>query len=171
MSPPKNPASEALDPEVVERICKVFLIMSSPVDGDKLAAMRALDTALKKNDVDYHVLVARMKKPWLSDADKELFQTKLREAKEAGRLEGRRHAEIERSDDFNSTDGSDDWRVVARYVDRERQRLPARNRDERTFDFINSMAALAMSSYPTALSPARERWLLDLFGKLGGKIT
>jgi hypothetical protein len=48
--------------------------------------------------------------------------------------------------------------------------LPLRNRDERTFDFIDSMVALAASPH-TNLSAPRANWLFDLFGKLGGKIT
>jgi hypothetical protein len=167
MSPPKNPANEALDPAVLERLCKVFLILSSPNDGDKLAAMHALDRALGANGVDYHVLVARMKKSWLSDSDKALFQTRLKEAEEAGR----RKVDVSRAGaDFSSTGGSTDWRAVARYVDRERHRLPARNRDQRNFEFIDNIAALAASPF-TSLSSPRANWLFDLFGKLGGKIT
>ncbi len=41
-APKKNPANEPLDSDVVEKLGKVFLMMSSPNDGDKLAALHAL---------------------------------------------------------------------------------------------------------------------------------
>jgi hypothetical protein len=171
-APKKNPANEPLDVEVLDRITKVFLLMSSSSDGEKLAAMHALNRVLESNGVDHHTLVARMAKPWLSDSAKEQFKNELANARIAGRVEGAREAEAKRGieDDFNSTDGSSDWRAVARFVSRERHRLPARNRDPRTFDFIDSMFALTGSPH-TNLSPGRANWLYDLFGKLGGKIT
>jgi hypothetical protein len=171
-APKKNPANEALDQDLAERLGKMFLMLSSPNDGDKLAAVNALNRALEKNGVDHHTLVARMAKPWLSDSNKEQFKGEIANARALGRIEGQREAEAKRGleSDFHNTDGSSDWRAVARFVSRERQRLPLRNRDPRTFDFIDSMEALSMSPH-TSLSPGRANWLFDLFGKLGGKIT
>jgi hypothetical protein len=169
---PKNPSSAPLDPDVVERLGKVFLLMASSSDGEKLAAMHALNRALEANGVDHHTLVARMAKPWLSDGGKEQFRAEIANARAIGHAEGMREAEAKRglADDFSNTDGSSDWRAVARFVSRERHRLPLRNRDPRTFEFIDSMAALTASPH-TNLSPGRANWLYDLFGKLGGKIT
>lgn len=79
-APPKNPANEALDSDVVEKLGKVFLMISSPNDGDKLAAVHALNRALEKNGVDYHTLVARMAKPWLSNSAKEQFRSEIASA-------------------------------------------------------------------------------------------
>ena len=171
-APKPNPANAPLDPDVVEKLGKMFLMMSSSNDGDKLAAINALNRALERNDVDYHTLVARMTKPWLSSDAKEQFKGEIANARAIGRAEGLREAEAKRGieDGFSNTDGSSDWRVVARFVSRERHRLPSRNRDVRTFDFIDSMEALSMSPH-TSLSPGRANWLFDLFGKLGGKVT
>ena len=171
-APKQNPASAPLESNVVERITKVFLLMSSSNDGEKLAAVHALNRALEANGVDHHVLVARMAKPWLSDGSKEQFRAEIANARAIGRAEGLREAEAKRGieDDFNSTDGSSDWRAVARFVSRERHRLPARNRDARNFEFIDNIMALTASPH-TALSSPRATWLYDLFGKLGGKIT
>jgi hypothetical protein len=171
-APKQNPANEPLDAEVLERITKVFLLMSSSNEGEKLAAVHALNRALEANGVDHHVLVARMAKPWLSDGAKEQFKSELANARVAGRAEGAREAEAKRglADDFSNTDGSSDWRAVARFVSRERQRLPLRNRDPRTFEFIDSIVALTASPH-TNLSTPRANWLFDLFGKLGGRIT
>jgi hypothetical protein len=168
----KNPANEALDPDVVERLGKMFLMLSSSNDGDKLAAINALNRTLEKAGVDHHTLVARMAKPWLSDSSKEQFRGEIANARAIGKAEGLREAESKRGieSDFHSTDGSSVWREVARFVSRERHRLPLRNRDARNFEFIDSMEALSMSPH-TSLSPGRANWLFDLFGKLGGKIT
>jgi hypothetical protein len=163
-APKPNPANESLDPDVIERLAKVFLIMSSSNDGDKLAAMHALDRALAKNGVDYHTLVARMARPWLSDSNKEQFRNEIANARAAGR------AERSLGDDFSNTDGSCDWRAVASFVSRERHRLPSRNRASRTSEFIDNMIALAASPH-TSLSPPQANWLYGLFGKLGGKVT
>lgn len=171
-APERNPANEPLDPDVAERLGKMFLMLSSPNDGDKLAAMHALDRALEKNGVDYHTLVKRMVKPWLSDSSKEQFRSEIANAKAIGRAEGLREAESKRGveSDFHSTDESTDWREIARFVSRERGRLPLRNRDARTFEFIDNILALTTSPF-TNLSPGRANWLYDLFGKLGGRIT
>jgi hypothetical protein len=171
-APKKNPANEPLDPEVAEKLGKMFLMLSSSNDGDKLAAINALNRALEKSGVDHHALVARMTKPWLSDSSKDLFKAEIANARVIGRAEGLREAEAKRGldDGFASTDGSSDWRAVARFVSRERHRLPLRNRDPRTFEFIDNIMALTGSPH-TNLSPGRANWLYDLFGKLGGKIT
>lgn len=165
-APPKNPAHERLDSDVVEKICKVFLIMSSPNDGDKLAAMHALDHALEKNGVDYHVLVARMAKPWLSDSNKEQFRNEIANARAAGRAEGAIEVEARHYgvDDFRNADGSADWRAIALYVQREKHRLL-----ERHHEFIDDMAArIPFNREPT---PKQSAYLQSLFLKLGGRIA
>jgi hypothetical protein len=162
--PKPNPACEPLDPDVVERLAKVFLIMSSPNDGDKLAAMHALDRTLEKNGVDYHVLVARMAKPWLSDSNKKQFKAEIANARAAGRVEGIREIEARQYgvDDFRNADGSSDWRAIALFVQRERHRLAQKNHD-----FINDMAArVPFNREPT---PKQSAWLQSLFLRLGGR--
>jgi hypothetical protein len=167
MAPPRNPANEALSADVLERLCKVFLILSSPNDGDKLAAMHALDRALEANGVDYHVLVARMKKSWLSDSDKALFQIKLKEAEEVGR----RKVDISRvSSDFSSTDGSDDWRQIALYIDAEKNRLPPRDYNDWARGFIDDMATRARHDLSYRASPKQFVQLRKFFVRLGGRM-
>jgi hypothetical protein len=85
---PKNPANEALDPDIVERLGKMFVMLSSPNDRDKLAALHALDRALEKNGIDYHALVARMKAPRLSDSAKEQFRAEIANARALGASRG-----------------------------------------------------------------------------------
>jgi hypothetical protein len=163
---PKNPANEPVHPDVVEKLGKIFLVMSSPNNGDKLAAIHALDRALTTNGVDYHVLVARMKKPWLSDSAKEQFKSELANARAAGRAETLREVEAKQYgvDDFRSADGSPDWRAIALYIQREKLRLP-----DRQHKFIDDMAAHV--PFNRELSPKQLQYLQSLFLKLGGKIT
>jgi hypothetical protein len=162
---PKNPANEPLDSDVVEKLCKIFLVMSSPNSGDKLAAIHALDRALATNGVDYHVLVARMRKPWLSDGAKEQFKREIANARAVGRAEGVREVEAKQYgiDDFRNADGSPDWRAIALYVQREKLRLP-----DRQHKFVDDMAAdVPFNRVP---SPKQLQYLQSLLLKLGGKI-
>jgi hypothetical protein len=163
---PRNPANEALDPDVVEKLCKIFLVMSSPNDGDKVVAIKAFNSALERNGVDYHVLVARMKKPWLSDSANEQFKSELANARAAGRAETLREVEARQYgiDDFRNADGSSDWRAIALYVQREKLRLA-----DRHHEFIDDMAARV--PFNRELSPKQLQYLQSLFLKLGGKIT
>jgi hypothetical protein len=170
--PKPNLANARLDPDVVNRITKVFSLTASSNDGEGLAAVRMLYRVLQANGIDQHVLIARMKNSWLSDEHKEVFTKKVDEARIAGRAEGAREVEAKRGHEvgFSNTDQSTDWRAVARYVSRERHRLPWRNQDAKTFEFINGMVALAQSP-STSLSQGRANWLFDLLAKLGGRVT
>jgi hypothetical protein len=172
-APRKNPANEPLDVEVVEKLGKVFLMLSSPNDGDKLAAVHALDRALEKNGVDYHTLVARMAKPWLSDSSKEQFRGEIANAKAIGRAEGLRETEARRGleDGFVNTDGSDDWRRLALYIDREKHRLSPRDQTDWCREFISDMATRARLLPDYEPSPRQLVQLHRFFAKLGGKIT
>jgi hypothetical protein len=167
----------------LERIYVLIAKLADSNENTRSIAVGKPASALSDAGVDFHAVVecakeslARIatgeeRKSWLSDSDKKLFQATIAEAKEAGKREALLLNSARRLDEFQRTDGQTDWREIVRYVDRERHRLPARNQDPKTFDFINNIAALAESSYPIKLSEPRERWLLDLFGKLGGKIT
>jgi hypothetical protein len=165
-APKPNPANAPLDPDVVEKLSKMFLILSSPNDGDKLAAINALNRALEKNDVDYHTLVARMAKPWLSTGAKEEFRDAIANASAIGKAEGLREAEAKQFGigDFRNADGSSDWRAVSLYVQREKHRLLQRHHE-----FIDDMAArIPFAREPT---PKQSAYLHSLFLKLGGRIT
>ena len=169
----KNPANEALDQDVIERLNKMFLILSSPNDGDKLAAIHALNRALEKNGVDYHVLTARMAKPWLSDSAKAQFQAELANREAIGRASALKEIESRRSAEeiFSSTDGSDDWRKLALYIDREKHRLPPREQTDWSRTFIADMALRARLDPTYEVKPKQLVQLHRFFARLGGKIT
>jgi hypothetical protein len=170
---PRNPANEALEPDVVEKLCKVFSLISSSNDGEKLAAVHALNRALEANSIDYHVLTARMAKPWLSDSAKEQFRSEVTNAHASGRAEALREIETRRGaeDVFVNTDGSDDWRKVAIYIDREKHRLPARDQTDWTREFIDDMATRARLDPNYEATPKQLVQLRKFFMRLGGKIT
>jgi hypothetical protein len=170
---PRNPASASLDPDVVEKLGKVFLLMGSSSDGEKLAAMHALNRALEANGVDHHTLVARMAKPWLSDGSKEQFRAEIANARAIGHAEGLREAEVRRglADDFSNTDGSSDWRQLALYIDREKQRLSSRDQTDWCREFISDMATRARLLRDYQPTPRQLVQLHRFFVKLGGKIT
>jgi hypothetical protein len=172
-APKRNPANEPLDPDVVERLGKMFLMMSSSNDGDKLAAVNAFNRTLEKAGVDHHTLVARMAKPWLSDSSKEQFRGAIANARALGRSEGLREAETKRGieDGFANTDGSDDWRQLALYIDREKHRLPSRDQTDWCREFISDMATRARLLSDYQPSPRQLVQLHRFFVRLGGKIT
>ena len=164
---PKHPARANLDSDLLAKLDKVFALMSSDNPNEAGVAALMFFKAASAKGVNLQTLRDRMAKSWMSDEDAARFRDTIAKAKETGRHE----ALMFRSDDFSNTDGSADWREIAKYVDRERRRLPARYQDDWWRDFINDMAARAMSSYPVRLSEKQERKLLEAFGKLGGRIT
>jgi hypothetical protein len=172
-APKRNPANEPLDPDVVEKLGKMFLLITSPSDGEALTALRMFNRALEANGVDYHTLVARMAKPWLSDGSKEQFRGEIANARALGRSEGMREAEAKRGveDGFVNADGSDDWRQLALYIDREKHRLSSRDQTDWCREFISDMATTARLVSDYQPSPRQLVQLHRFFVKLGGKIT
>jgi hypothetical protein len=165
-APKQNPASAPLDPDVVEKLGKMFLMLSSSNDGDKLAAITVFNRVLEKSGIDYHVLVARLTKPWLSTDAKEQFKSEIANARAIGRAEGLREAEAKQFgvDTFRNADGSSDWRAIALYVQREKHRLLQRHHE-----FCDDMAArIPFGREPT---PKQSAYLQSLYLKLGGRIA
>jgi hypothetical protein len=165
-NPKPNPANTRLDPDVVEKVAKVFSLVESASDGEALAAVRTLNRVLKANDVDSHVLVARMKNSWVSDEHKAQFAAKVEQARAGGLAEGRMEAQAEMYgvDGLRNDDGSFKWQAVALYLQREKSRLPTRNHE-----FVDSMAAKAPWGDRDPTEPQLQ-YLQSLFLQLGGKI-
>jgi hypothetical protein len=167
----------------LERVYVLIAKLADSNDNTRSIAAGKLASALSDVGVDFHAVVecareslfriaiGEERKSWLSDKDKALFRAQLAEAKEAGKREAMLLGSANRSDDFQRTDGRTDWREIARYVDRERHRLTGRYADDWWNELITNIATLAMSSYPITLSEKRERKLLEVFARLGGKIT
>lgn len=173
MADSPGPGQHRLTPETLDKLTRLFLLMTSEHDGEKLAALSAFGRALKTNNVDYHMLVARMAKGWLDADAKKLFQGEIANALALGRAEGQREAESKRGieSDFSNIDGSDNWRKQALYIDREKQRLPLRDRTDWCLNFIDDMATRARLLADYEPSPRQLVQLRKFFVRLGGKIT
>jgi hypothetical protein len=152
-----------LSPDLIGRLAKIIAMLSSPNDGDLIAAGRALQRHLTANGADIYALVDLLK----ASEDRNRFGQEIANAAYAeGLKDGEARA---RPNDFHSVDESA-WREIALYVQREQHRLPSRTL-QKSAEFISDMAARAESQFSRDLSPKQHEWLRDLFHKLGGKIT
>lgn len=162
--------SAALSPDLIDRLTKIIVMFSSSSDGDLVAAGRALQRTLASADADIHALAAHLRTSGgLSDEDKKQIKAEIANAYAAGVRDG--EARANGVDDLRNTDGSIDWRQVAIYVAREKDRLPARVQGEKTFEFVADMALRAKSPFSREPTQRQHEWLHDLFFRLGGKIT
>jgi hypothetical protein len=154
-----------LSPETIGRLAKIIAMLSSPNDGDLIAAGRALQRNLSANGADIYALVDLLK----ASEDRNRFGQEIANAAYAEGLrdgEARAHG----SDGFHGVDESAEWRQVALYVQREQHRLPARTL-QKSEEFIANMAARAKSPYSREPTQRMHEWMHDLFFKLGGKVT
>jgi hypothetical protein len=166
--------SASLPPDLVDRLVKIILMFSSPNDGDLINAGRALQRQLASAHTDIHAVAAHLKASGgLSAEDKQQIRAAIADARAAGYADGVRHGEARAHgvEDFRNADGTVDWRQVARFVQREKGRLPPRAQNPKTFEFIDDMAMRAGSPFSREPTQKQHEWLHDLFFKLGGKLT
>ena len=104
----------------------------------------------------------------LATRDKQQIKTEIANAYAEGVRAG--EARAHGAADLRNTDGTIDWRQVAAYVAREKDRLPARTR-EKSGEFIADMATRAESQLSREPTQRQHEWLHDLFFRLGGKIA
>jgi hypothetical protein len=162
--------SAALSPDLVDRLVKIIVMLSSPNDGDIVVAGRALQRQLASAHTDIHALAAHLKAGGgLSDDDKQQIKAEIANAYAAGVRDG--EARAHGVDDLRNTDGSVDWRQVALFVERDKHRLPARAQNDKTFEFVADMAMRAKSPFSREPTQKQHEWLHDLYFKLGGTIA
>jgi hypothetical protein len=157
--------SATLPPDLIDRLTKIMVMLSSPNDGDLVAAGRALQRQLASAHTDIYALVERLR----AGEDRNQFTAEVANAAYAQGLrdgEARAHG----SDGFHNVDESAEWREVALYVAREKHRLPSRTL-QKSAEFIADMAIRAKSPMSREPTQRQHEWLHDLFFKLGGKIT
>jgi hypothetical protein len=130
----------ALSPELIDRLTKIIVMLSSPNEGDLVAAGRALQRQLASAHTDIYALVERLR----AGEDKNQFATEANAAYAQGLRDG--EARAYGSDGFHSVDESAEWREVALYVAREKNRLPSRTL-QKSAEFIADMATRAKSPY------------------------
>ena len=165
--------SATLSPDLVDRVVKIIVMLSSPNEGDLVAAGRALQRTLASTGADIHALAAYLKGGrGLSEEDKQQIRAQIADEIANAYAEGVRDGEARAHGpgDFHNVDGSIDWRDVALFVEREQRRLPPRTLQKST-DFVADMATRARSPHSREPTQRQHEWLHDLFFKLGGKIT
>ena len=153
----------------VGRLAACFRMLLSTNEGERNAgAAGAQRMLLNAKGIDLHEVAARLEKPsGLNEDQKKQIRAAIEEARKDGYAEGVRAAEKRVSFNtagFSSTDGSDEWKAVALYVQREKQRLPAQHHQ-----FVDDMASRTVWNHDP--SPRQHKYLHSLFLKLGGKIT
>jgi hypothetical protein len=157
--------SAALSPELIGRLAKMIAMLSSPSDGDLIAAGRAIQRQLTASGADIYAIIDLLK----ASEDRNRFGQEIANAAYA---EGLRDGEAQAhgSDGFHSVDESAEWREVALYVAREKHRLPPRTL-QKSAEFIADMALRAKSPHSREPTQRQHEWMHDLFFKLGGKVT
>jgi len=151
------------------KLGKPIRLLASDSQGEALAALCAIARLLESYSCSFHTLADHVENAngsGLSDADKQRIRSEIENARAIGYAEGVRAAENKQhgTGAFRNTDGTLEWTEVARYVQREKDRLPSKHQE-----FINDMASRTV--YGREPTPKQHQYLHSLFFKLGGKIT
>ena len=158
----------ALPHELAAKLGKPIRLLASDSRGEAFAALCASARLLQAYNQSFHTLADHVESGGggLSEADKQKISAAIESARIEGYAEGVRAAESKQhgTGAFRNTNGALEWTEVARYCQREKQRLPAKHHK-----FIDDMAARTV--YGREPTPNQHRYLHFLFFKLGGKIT
>jgi hypothetical protein len=164
------PNSDPLAP-ILHRLASCIRLLLSASDGERTAAMLGVQRTLRAigedKSVDIHAPANRIENGGgLTDIDKQKIRSEIENARAIGYAEGVKAAESKQhgTGAFRNTDGKLEWTEVALFLQREKHRLPEKNRE-----FIDDMAARTV--YGREPTPKQHQYLHSLFLKLGGKIT
>jgi hypothetical protein len=152
----------ANDPIIAKRIADLVRRLSSPSDGEIIAAAHALQRTLEANGLDIHAVADPLEAPNGKHIPEEEMQRLWDAAYARGvqDTENRQHG----VDDFIGTDGKPTWEAVALFLQRNKNRL-----NPRVHEFVDKMAAQTVwGEEPTE---RQHKFLHSLFFQLGGKIT
>src|SRR5215831_18631292 len=141
------------------RIAAVVRLFASNSDGDKIAAVYALERVLMGAGTDFNGLAHGIENLGKSTVVPDEIKKKIWDAA-VQYTENRLHG----ADEFRSTDGKPDWQSVALYCQRSKHRL-----DPKHHDFIDKVAAQTV--YGREPTEKMHKYLKSLFYQLGGKIT
>jgi len=142
-----------------ERIAAVVRLFSSNKDGDKLAAVYALERVLMGAGTDFNGLAHGIENLGKSTVVPDEIKKKIWDAA-VQYTENRLHG----ADEFRSTDGKPTWQSVALYCQRSKHRL-----DPKHHDFIDKVAAQTV--YGREPTEKMHKYLFSLFLRLGGRIA
>ena len=159
----------ALPRELAAKLGKPIRLLASNSQGEAFAALCAIARLLEAYGQGFHELAEHVENATgggLSEDDKKKIRSEIENARAIGYEEGVRAAESKQhgTGAFRNTDGTLDWKEVALYCQRQKQRLP-----DKHHEFIDDMAARTV--YGREPTPKQHQYLHSLFFKLGGKIT
>ena len=142
---------------IAGKLAKYIRLLSSDKPGEVVAAAEAIMRVLRSAGADIHALADMIENPRLSEAEMKMLY-------ESGFEDGL-HAAAEKHHngrDFVNVDGLPSWHEIARYCQRNNDRL---NDWERSF--IDSITSQTVWREP---KPKQEKCLRSIFFKLGGRI-
>jgi hypothetical protein len=149
-----------------EKIAYTLRLMNSSTEpGEIAAAVHALKRLLEALRTDLDGLARGFEKI-LSGGGKAITQIEMQKAIDNAYAAGLQDAENKAhgADDFRNADGTPSWEAIALFLQRNKQRLPARNHE-----FVDKMAAQTV--WGKEPSPPHHKYLKSLFYQLGGKLT
>jgi hypothetical protein len=134
----------------IEKIQKLIRMLSSPNDGEVVAAARAILRTLEAEGADIHELAARVEGRGLSQAEmKRIYDEAFRRGKDAATVEA----------DFHNTEGPS-FHEMALAIQREANgRLTPKEED-----FVNDMVRWCARREP---SEKQGKWLHAIYCRIG----
>jgi hypothetical protein len=141
-----------------EKIAAVVRLFGSNSDGDRLAAVYALERLLVGAGTDFNGLACGIENLGRSTVVPDEIKKKIWDAA-VQHTENRLHG----ADDFASTDGKPTWQSVALYCQRNKHRLRPQ-----THEFVDKMASQTV--YGREPTQNQHKYLFALFLQLGGRI-
>jgi hypothetical protein len=143
------------------RLGDIIRRLTSDSDGERIAAVEALDRVLGSAGSDFHSVADHLEANGggISEAD-------MRKLYDAGYAKGVQDTEnkYHGAENFRSADGKPSWEGVALFLQRNKDRL-----DPRHHEFVDDMAARTV--WEREPTERQHKYLHSLFYKLGGKIT
>jgi hypothetical protein len=140
---------------VVNKLASFIRLLSSDKEGEVVAAARAIMRTLQGANLDIHALAERV--GGISEADMKCLYDAGYDAGVTA-TQNKQHG----PGDFCNIDGTPSWHEIARFCQREADRLREKERE-----FVNDMAARTVWHEPTE---RQEKWLRSIFLRLGGRI-
>jgi hypothetical protein len=148
-----------------ERVGQLIRMLGSDREGERHAALGALNRTLKSAGLDFHV-IANAIEPLNDQLD---FHAEMTRIYDAGLAASVSNTEKTSSLDFNTfrdIDGKVTWQTMALYCQENRDQLRQDNHKE----FVADMAAKTSNdNFGRGLTSKQMSYLQSLYFKLGGK--
>src|SRR5262249_23544707 len=159
----------ALPRELAAKLSKPIRLLTSNSQGEAFAALCAIARLLESHGYSFHTLADHVENTngsGLTDELKQMMRAAIDQAHAQGFAEGVRATEAKQhgAGAFRNTDGTPDWKDIARWLQREKHRLDAKHHK-----FIDGMAS--RSAWDLEPTRKQHQYLHSLFYRLGGKIT